>query len=109
MTAGKVVKESRGSVFSDLDLPDAQELQAKSALVFRIAKLINNLGLTQNQAAQLLSIDQPKISNLLRGRLQGFSTDRLFRFLNTLNQDIEIIVRPKPRAKRAAEIKVLAA
>ena len=45
----------------------------------------------------LLGIDQPKISALMRGKLDGFSIDRLLRFLNALGRDIEIVVRPASR------------
>ena len=109
MTKEKVTRSS-GNVFADLGLPDAEELQAKAGLVHRIAKVIEKRGLTQMQAAALLGIDQPKISNLLRGRLDGFSTERLFRFLNALGQDIEIVIREKPRrSKRPAGLSVVSA
>ncbi len=103
------VHETTGNVFADLDLKDADELHAKSGLVFRIADIIEKRNLTQMQAAAILNIDQPKISNLLKGRLEGFSTERLFRFLNALDQDIDIIVKPKPRSAKFAEVRVLAA
>ena len=97
-----------GNVFADLGLEDAEELLAKSWLVFRIDQVIKNKKLTQKQAAKVLGIDQPKISNLMRGRLEGFSIERLFRFLNALGQDIEISVKPKPRSRGLAEIRVVA-
>jgi predicted XRE-type DNA-binding protein len=105
----RIVRGS-GNVFADLDLADAEELQAKSGLVHRIASVIEKRGLTQTQTAALLGIDQPKVSNLLRGRLDGFSTERLFRFLNALGQDIEIVIRDKPsRSKRPAALSVVSA
>jgi predicted XRE-type DNA-binding protein len=101
------VTASSGNVFADLGLDDAAELSAKSGLVHKIALLIKERGLTQMQAAALLDIDQPKISNLLRGRLEGFSIERLFRFLNALDQDVEIIIRDK--AHKHGEVQVSAA
>jgi predicted XRE-type DNA-binding protein len=59
----------------------------------RIADIIAERRLTQARAAKLLGIDQPKVSALLRGKLSGFSIDRLFRFLNALGRDVEIVVR----------------
>jgi predicted XRE-type DNA-binding protein len=103
------VHESTGNVFADLSLADADDLFAKSGLVHRIAYIIEKRKLTQVQAAALLDIDQPKISNLLRGRLEGFSTERLFRFLNALDQDVEIIIKQKARSSKHAEVRVLAA
>jgi predicted XRE-type DNA-binding protein len=55
----------------------------------------------------LLGIDQPKISNLVRGRLQAFSLERLMRFLNILGRDVEIVVKPKARGRRHAVLSVL--
>lgn len=104
------VYESSGNVFADLGLEDADELLAKSGLVYRIAQVIEKRDLTQMQAAVLLGIDQPKISHLLRGHLDGFSTERLFRFLNALDQDVEIVIRDKPaRSRRGATVSVVAA
>ena len=69
-----------------------------SKLARKIAALIAKRGLTQASAAELLKIDQPKVSALLRGRLAGFSLDRLVRFLVLLGSDVEIVVKPRRRA-----------
>ena len=72
--------------------------------------MIENRKLTQAKATSLLGVDQAKVSALLRGKLSGFSTDRLLRFLNALGQDIEIVVRDKPsRVRRRATLSVVAA
>jgi predicted XRE-type DNA-binding protein len=55
--------------------------------------------MTQAEAVQLLGIDQPKVSALMRGRLTGFSLERLLKYLNVLNNDIEIVVKPKAEKK----------
>lgn len=65
--------------------------------------LIITLKLTQTEAAQMLGIDQPKVSALLRGKLLGFSTERLFRFLNALGNDVEIRVTTKLRSDSPAQ------
>ena len=77
-----------------------EEALAKSRLAQGIAEIIEKQHLTQVQAAALLGSDQPKVSKLLRGQLREFSTDRLFRFLNALDQDVEIVVKHKPRSRR---------
>ncbi len=64
----------------------------KAELARRISEIINQKGLTQIEAAELLNIDQPKVSALIRGKLNGFSTTCLFRFVNALGNDIEIVV-----------------
>jgi predicted XRE-type DNA-binding protein len=97
---------SSGNVFEDLGMPDADEMLVKAELVLQISRIIEEEGLTQVEAAELLGVDQPKVSALLRGRLRGFSVERLTRFLNALGQDVEIVVRPKPRAAERAFTRV---
>jgi predicted XRE-type DNA-binding protein len=88
------IEQSSGNVFADLALANPEELLAKAQLVNRICGIIAERKLTQTKAASLLGIDQPKVSALMRGKLDGFSLDRLFRFLNALGRDVEIVVRP---------------
>jgi predicted XRE-type DNA-binding protein len=91
------VTESSGNVFADLGLPDADTLMARSVLALHIKRAIKIRRLTQAQAANILGVDQPKVSAITSGRLQGFSTDRLMRFLNELGCDVRISVsRPHP-------------
>ncbi|HEV2917066.1 MAG TPA: helix-turn-helix transcriptional regulator [Candidatus Babeliales bacterium] len=97
---------SSGNVFADLELPDSSELLAKAELARRINAIIKQKDITQAEAAKLLDIDQPKISALHKGRLSGFSLERLFRFLNILGQDITIRVLPKKKSKPIADIAV---
>jgi predicted XRE-type DNA-binding protein len=89
------VDQGSGNVFADLGLPDAEELLVKAATASRLIDLINGLGMTQAQVAEVLDIDQPKVSALLRGHLRGFSLERLLHFLMALDQDVDIVVRPK--------------
>ena len=109
MTKNSEVEESSGNVFADMGYPNPEEALAKSRLAQRIAELIEEQNLTQVQAAALLGIDQPKVSKLIRGQLREFSTDRLFRFLNALNQDVEIVIRQKPRTRQQAILSVIPA
>lgn len=88
------IERSSGNVFADLGLPHPEIALAKAKLVQRIRELIRERKLTQAAAAELLGIDQPKVSGLVRGRLDGFSIDRLFRFLNALGQRVEITLTP---------------
>jgi predicted XRE-type DNA-binding protein len=91
------VEPSSGNVFADLGFPNAEEELAKADLVIHISHLIAARKLTQQQAATLLGIDQPKVSALLRGKVEGFSTERLLRFINALGQDVAIVIRPARR------------
>ena len=94
-TKGPVrVEQGSGNVFADLGLPNPDLAVAKAELVQRVRNLITERKLTQVKAAKLLGLDQPKVSALVRGRVEGYSIDRLFRFLNALGQRVEISVRP---------------
>ena len=101
--------KSSGNVFADLDLPDAEERLVKATLAIEIDRILTQRKLTQRAAAALLGIDQPKVSQLVRGRLDGYSTERLMSFLTTLGRDIDIVVRPTPRSRRQGRLKVIAA
>ncbi|HZS93948.1 MAG TPA: helix-turn-helix transcriptional regulator [Chloroflexota bacterium] len=91
--------QSSGNVFADLGVTEPDEALAKAELARAIGVLIAARQLTQVQAAEILGIDQPKVSNLTHGRLNGFSVDRLLRFLLALDRDVEIVVRPKQQAR----------
>ena len=103
------VIQSSGNVFADLGLARPEEALAKAELVRQINRAIKRRGLTQKDTAKLLGIDQPKVSALRHGRLRGFSTERLFKFLNALGCDVEIVVKSKPRSRKAAHVNVVAA
>jgi len=100
MAKTKVTKSS-GNVFADLGVRSPAQARAKAELARRISEIISEQELTQEEAADILGIDQPKVSALTRGQLSGFSTERLFKFLNNLDRDIEIVVRPVFRKKKA--------
>jgi predicted XRE-type DNA-binding protein len=89
------VTEGSGNVFADLGLPDAGELLVKADLAIEIGRVIDERGLPQSEAARILRTSQPRISDLRRGKLEGFTIDRLLRFLNALDQDVELAIRPK--------------
>ncbi len=92
--------KSTGNIFEDLGFSDSKERLAKSQLAMKINDLIEKRDLTQKQSADILHVNQPKISALINGRLDGFSIERLMYFLNLLNQDVEIVVKPSKRSTR---------
>ena len=96
------------NVFADMELPDADEMLVKAQLSIKISEIIKKRHMTQAQAAELLGIDQPKVSALIRGRLSGFSLERLFHFLNALGRDVQIVVKAKPRSRQQAHLRVAA-
>ena len=104
--AGITVERSSGNVFEDLGLADSPELLVKSEIVVRLASIIEKRGLTQVAAAKLLGVSQAEVSDLVRGKLRGFSTDRLFRFLNALGQDVEITMPRRLHTRRAGNLRI---
>src|SRR5437667_12543037 len=82
------IKRGSGNAFADLGLPNPDLALAKAQLVGRIRNLIAERRLTQAQAAELVGLDPPKVSGLVRGRVEGDSIDRLFRFLTALGQRV---------------------
>jgi len=103
----KVIPSS-GNVFADMGLPDADELDTKVRLAATIIHIVERRGLTQAQVSTALDINQPKVSALLHYKLEGFSVERLMRFLTALGQDVEIVIKAKPRT-RSARLAVRAA
>ena len=63
--------------------------------------------LSQAAAASLMGIDQPKVSALMNGRIDNFSSERLMRLLTRLGQDIEVMIKTKPRGRGQGRIRVL--
>ncbi len=102
------VQASSGNVFADLGLENSDELLVKAELARKISSIITKQYMTQAEAAELLGIDQPKVSALINGKLSGFSTVRLFRFLNALGRDVEIVVKTKPKSRSQARTRVVA-
>lgn len=97
------------NVFADLGYPDAVERQTRVRLAQAINAVIARQKLTQAAAAELLGINQPKVSALANYKLAGFSVERLMGFLTALGQDIEIVVRGKSTSRAAARVTVKAA
>lgn len=80
---------------------------AKAKLAILISDIIKERKLTQKKAAEIMGIDQPKVSAILRGYLSGFTIDRLFRFLISLGIDIIIEARPHTSRTTTAHIQVI--
>jgi len=95
-----------GNVFADLGYARPEEAAAKAELAHKITKIIERRKLTQAEAADVLEVDQPKVSALRRGKLTGFSLDRLVRFLVLLGSDVQIVVKEQPRSRRRARLLV---
>ena len=101
---------SSGNVFADLRVTKAEEMLAKAQLAQAIIAVIEDRGLTQQQAAKLLGTNQSYISKLKRGReLRRFTFDRFLHWLNRLDRDVTLTVAQRPTKQGAATIHVAAA
>ena len=96
------------NVFADLGYQDAAERQTKTRLALAVNELLQGRKLKQREIAILLNIPQPKVSALKNYRLDQFSVERLMEFLTALNQDVEIMIRPRTDTNGAGKISVLA-
>lgn len=84
------ITESSRNIFGDLGLPNPEERLLKSDLAIHIDQLIKDKGLTQQQAAQMAGVSQPQLSNIMRGRLSGYSVEKLLRIINCLGRRVEV-------------------
>ena len=98
-----------GNVFEDLGYSDATERQAKLRLAYALNQILEERKLSQAEAANVLGVAQPKVSALRHYKLAGFSVERLLNLLTALDQDIDIVIKRKPRSRRPARISVVAA
>lgn len=101
------IVESSGNFYADLGFSNAEEMMAKAKLAILISDIIKERKLTQKKAAEIIGIDQPKVSAILRGYLSGFTIDRLFRFLMALGMDIIIEAKPHLSQSTPAHIQVI--
>ena len=93
--SGNGSKTGSRNVFKDIGVPNAQDHLVKAQLVFKIDSIMKKRRLKQREAAELFGVRQPDISKMLRGEFRQFSVERLLRFLVRLDQDVEIVVRPR--------------
>ncbi|MCW5589003.1 MAG: XRE family transcriptional regulator [Legionellales bacterium] len=107
INSDEIWEQGSENVFADLDMPDAEEKLAKAELAFKINQLLKRKKLKQAEAAEILHADQSKISLLNRGRLSSFSIERLVRYLNLLNQDVEIVIKRSSSRKKQGKLRVV--
>ena len=97
---------SSGNVFEDMGFADAEERLAKAKLAAIINKIVEERGLTKKETAKILGLSQPKVAALKNGNFKEFSIERLFLFLDALDQHIEITITHKSKTKTEPRINV---
>lgn len=102
------ITRGTSNVFADLGYVDAAERQIKTRLALAVNELLKARKLKQREIATLLGVPQPKVSALKNYRLDQFSVERLMEFLTALNQDVDIVIRPRDEKSKVGQISVLA-
>ncbi|OXC71704.1 helix-turn-helix domain-containing protein [Caballeronia sordidicola] len=100
-------EESSGNVYSDLGSADAEEMLVKAQLASKIGEIIKGRRWTQQQAAEVLGMTQPKLSNLLRGQFRGVSEAKMLECLAKLGRDVKIVVGPARRSTKPGHVEVV--
>ena len=103
---GKIEKGSM-NIYADIGVADAEEMLVKAQLAAKIAEIIKLRKLTQMQAAALLGMPQPKLSNMLRGRFRGISEAKMLECITLLGRDVQIVVKPASRSRKTGHVSVL--
>lgn len=98
------IEEGSTNVYADMGYTDAAEMQRKSQLAGEIARAIKARRLTQEAAAELLGIDQAKVSRITRGQFRGTSEAKLLQLVTRLGHDVRIVVGPVRRRSGKIEL-----
>jgi predicted XRE-type DNA-binding protein len=102
---GTEFHKGSGNIFADLGLPNPEERLLKAQLAVQITHLIKAKGLTQTAAARLIGVPQPHLSDILRGRLSGYSVEKLLNIINRLGRRVEVRVGKRDvRPERAVTV-----
>lgn len=101
------IEKGSTNVYADLGYDNAGEMLVKAQLATKIGEIIQRRKLTQVQAAELLGMPQPKLSNMLRGQFRGISETKMIECLTRLGRNVEIVVKAAPRSKAAGHVSVV--
>jgi predicted XRE-type DNA-binding protein len=97
---------SSGNIFADIGFDNAEEMQLKSELVRQINKTIKERELTSVQTRDLLNLNEEVLSNLSKGRLTELTLENLFRYLNILGRDLEVVLKPRSTSNSQGKLQV---
>lgn len=101
------IEEGSGNVYADIGRADASEMLMKARLAEEIGGIIKARHLTQVQAAEILGLPQPKVSDMLRGKFRGISEAKMIDCLSRLGRDVQIVVKAAPRSRREGRVEVV--
>ena len=103
------ILKSSGNVYADLGLPNADEMLVKAKLASKIREIIESRGWNQIEAAQVLGLPQPKLSNLLRGNFRGISQAKMVECLTRLGRDVKIVIAKQSKKAAMGRVEVVSA
>lgn len=101
------LEESTGNVYADLGMSNADAMIVKAQLATKISEIIKSRKWSQQQAAEVLGMTQPKLSNMLRGQFRGISESKMLDCLTRLGRDVQIVVGPARRVASAGHVAVV--
>jgi predicted XRE-type DNA-binding protein len=101
------IEKSSGNVYADLGMADAEDMRVKAQLASKISEIVQARRWTQQQAADVLGISQPKLSQLMRGQFRGISEAKMLELLARLGRNIQIVVGPARRSAKAGRVEVV--
>jgi len=101
------IEAGTGNVFADLGYADAKERTLKVELALEVNRILKQSKFTQAQAAELLGVVQPHVSDLVRYRLNRFSVERLMQFLVQLGKDVEIRIAKRSVRRSRPGVRIL--
>jgi predicted XRE-type DNA-binding protein len=97
---------SSGNVFADIGFANAEEMLLKSELVRQINKTLKERELTSIQTRDLLNLDEEVLSNLSKGSLTKLTLENLFRYLNILGKDLEVVLKPRTTSSNKGKLQL---
>jgi len=98
------IEESSGNIYADLEIPNADEMMIKAQLAAKIAEIIKDRRWTQQEAADVLGMTQPKLSRMLQGQFRGISEIKMLECLTKLGRSIKIYVGPDQQSTGQVEV-----
>ena len=101
------IEEGGGNVYADLGVPNADEMRVKAQLAGKIGEIIKARRWTQQRAAEVPGISQPKLSQLLRGQFRGVSEAKMLELLARLGRNVQIVVGPPRRSAKPGRVEVV--
>ena len=100
------ITQSSGNVYADIGVAQPEAMLAKAQLAQRVGSIIAARKLTQREAAEIIGVPQPKLSNILRGQFRGVSEAKLMDCLLRLGNDVQIVVKPARRRASVGSLSV---